>query len=251
MRAYEAFVSGLQFYGQRFKDANAQARAQFLRAVELDPAFARAFATLANTHLADFVNGWSNKPAASLQRADALAQHALALDDKIAQVHFVMALVRREQKRHTEAMSHAAQAITFNPNYADAFVLLASELCYNGQTENTLALIEKAKRLNPLYPANYSFHSGVCQFTLGNYAAAAREFESALARNPASQRSSLWLSASYAHSGRENEARGKISELLTRNPALSLKHVADSVPYQRPEDMQRLFAGLRQAGMPD
>ncbi len=250
MPAYQAFLQGLAFYGQRFKEANQRAQHQFSTAINLDPNFARAYATLANTYRAEYINGWSDKPDESLQQAERLAQQALELNSEIAQVHFVMALIRREQKRHDEALTFATQAITLNPNYADAFIALASILCYNGKPANTIALIQRAERLNPQYPASYPFHSGACHFTQGNFSEAAGFFEKALIRNPASQRSSLWLAASYALNNRIEEANWKIEELLMWNPDITLSRVINRIPYTKTEDKERLLNGLRLAGLP-
>lgn len=251
VNAYLAFLQGLVYYAQRWRAPNLEARRHFEKALAFDPGFARAYATLANTYRAEFANGWSADPASSLARAETLVQRALALDDTIPQVHFVMGLVRREQRRHTEALAAAARAVALNPNYADGFVLMASVLCYDGKTENTIGLIEKAVRLNPHYPLNYTFHFGQCYFAMGRYAEAAATFEQALGRNPVAHRELLWLIASYVHAGRLEDAQWKVEELLVGNPEISVSRLSSTIPFTRRELLDHFLDGLRRAGMPE
>jgi adenylate cyclase len=183
--------------------------------------------------------------------ARAYFERALALDDTIPQVHFVMALVRREQRRPTEALAAVARAVALNPNYADGFVLMASVLCYDGRTENTIGLMQKAVRLNPHYPINYPFHYGQCYFAMGRYAEAAAALEEAWQRNPTSPREALWLIASYVHAARLEEAKWRLEELSAFHPGLSLRRIEPTIPFTRREPLERLLDGLRRAGVPE
>jgi TolB-like protein/Tfp pilus assembly protein PilF len=251
IEAYKALLQGLPNYGQRLRAANDEARRHFERAIALDPGYARAYAMLANTHRAEFANGWSDNPAESLARAEQLASRALALDDGLAQAHFVMGLVRREQRRHTEALAAAARAVALDPNYADGIVLMASVLCYDGKTQNTIGLIQKAVRLNPRFPVNYPFHVGQCYFAMGRYEEAIAAFRQALDRNPLSERELLWLAAAYALAGRLADAQWTVSELQAGGRRLSLRRVEPTIPFTRREHLERLLHGLRLAGVPE
>lgn len=251
VEAYQALLQGLPNYGQRLRAANEDARRHFERAIALDPGYARAYAMLANTYRAEFANDWSDSPAEALARAEQLASRALALDDGLSHAHFVMGLVRREQRRHTEALAAAARAVALDPNYADGFVLMASVLCYDSKTENTIGLIQKAVRLNPRFPVNYPFHLGQCYFAMERHDEAIAAFEQALARNPLSERELLWLAASYAQAGRLADARWTVGELETRGKPLSLRRIEPIIPFTRREHLNRLLDGLHRAGVPD
>jgi serine/threonine protein kinase/TolB-like protein/Tfp pilus assembly protein PilF len=251
IEAYKALLQGLPNYGQRLRAANEEARRHFERALALDPGYARAYATLANTYRAEFANDWSENPAQALARAEHLASRALAIDDGLAQAHFVMGLVRREQRRHTEALAAAARAVVLDPNYADGMVLMASVLCYDGKTENTVGLIQRAVRLNPRFPVNYPFHLGQCYFAMGRYEEAIAAFRQALDRNPLSERELLWLAAAYALAGRLADAQWTVSELQAGGRRLSLRRVEPTIPFTRREHLERLLEGLRRAGVPE
>ena len=249
LAAYKYLVDGLKYYGQRFKKANQVAREHFETAIALDPEFARAYAVLANTHRSDYINRWSKDPKTSIELAKKFIKQAESLDPELPQVHFIKGLIFRELKQHAQAMTATAHAITINPNYADGFILLASVMCYSGQPENSIALIKKAMRLSPNHPANYTFHLAQCYFTLGNYQNAVHILEETLERNPASQRAILWLAASYANAGNIQQAQWAIDELMSWNPDITLKYVANTIPYTDKNDMKRLLTGLETAGL--
>ena len=251
LTAYDYLLQGLSHYGQRFQQANQLARGHIEKAIALDPGFARAYAVLANTHRADFVNRWSNDPDHSIRLAERFTRKAIELDPDLAQAHFVKGLIHREQRQHSEAMLSAANGIALNPNYADAFILLASVMCYAHTPDDSIRLINKAVRLNPNHPINYHFHMGQCQYVLGKYNDAIQTFERAIDRNPASQRNNLWLAASYAQVGRTQDAKWLVAQLLGWNPALTIRHVKGVTPFTHADDMTRFLQALQQAGLPE
>jgi len=250
LKAYEYFLQGLRYYGQRFQESNQLARENIEKAIALDPDFARAYAVLANTHRADFINHWTKNPDDSIQLAEKFVHKSIKLDPDLAQAHFVKGLIHREKKQHNKAMASAANAIMLNPSYADAFILLASVMCYSDSATNSIALINKAVRLNPNYPTNYNFHLGQCQFVLGKYQDAIHTLEDTLARNPTLQRTNLWLAASYAQVDRTEDAKWVVEQLLSWNPELTVEHVKSVTPFRKETEMKLLINGLIKAGLP-
>ena len=68
------------------KEANAQARQLFEKALALDPQYAGAYAWLGWTYWIEWVFHWSADPQ-NLERALELAQQAVALDDSLPDAH--------------------------------------------------------------------------------------------------------------------------------------------------------------------
>ena len=68
------------------KEAMVSARDMYGRAIEIDPKFAGAYASLASTHWFDSVFQWRDGPE-SLRLSVEIAQKALALDDSLAKSH--------------------------------------------------------------------------------------------------------------------------------------------------------------------
>jgi hypothetical protein len=64
----------------------------FEKAVELDPQYAEAYASLGWTYWLEWALRWSTDPQA-LERALVLAQQAVALDDSLPEAHTSLGLV--------------------------------------------------------------------------------------------------------------------------------------------------------------
>jgi adenylate cyclase len=249
--AYDTLLRGLERLRRYTREANAEARLLFEKAISLDPEFARAYADLAYTRAIDVVSGWSDDPDEDVQRAAELIDNAIALDDSIPQVHFARSVVYRLQGRHDEAIAAARQAVAFDPNYADGYAVLAISLNYVGRPEEGLAAIQTAMRLNPRHPFFYVWIKGQAYFLMEDYTGAVAEFENVVESNPHFPRGHLMLAAAYGQVGRIDDAEWAATEVLTLLPDFSIEKARQTTPYKNPADMERYIEGLRKAGVPE
>ncbi len=97
--AYDAFLRGIAHYWRFTKEANVQARQMWERAIELDPQYAEAYAYLGRTYAWEWSLQWSQDPQA-LERAFALAQKAVALDESLPSAHQLLGQVCLFQRQH-------------------------------------------------------------------------------------------------------------------------------------------------------
>ena len=248
-QAYQDFLKGQERYHRHSKQEILEARKLYLKALDLDPKFARAYAMLAMTYWFEFANAWSDDPERSLAKGQALAEKAIALDTAMPVAHFVLGLVYRERRAYAKALIEAEKAIAIDPNYANARVLLASILYYAGRAEQGLTQMQEAIRLHPYHPHNYPFHLGQAYFILGKYDEAIKIFKEGLSRNPTSQRLRLWLVASYAQAGRMRDAEWELELLLAKDPDISLNRVRQSYPFKYSGDLEIFLDALKKAGL--
>ncbi len=250
--AYDNFLSGRQrFYLYANKEENQRSRELFQKAIEFDPNFALAHAMLAWTHAFDAMNGWSDMRERSLLRAQQLATKAIELQEATPVAYFVRGLAYREQGEYVKALVEAENAITLDPNYANAHVLLATLLYYAGRPQEGLERIQKAMRINPHHPYNYTFHLGQAYFILERYREAIKAFKQGIANNPASERLHVWLAAAYARVGEMDEAEWEVDQILMLNPEFSIQRMQQALPFKDPIHLERLVDGLRTAGLPE
>ena len=248
--AYDSFLIGRQrFYLYLNKDENRKAREHFQKAIDFDEDFAMAYAMLGWTHAFDVMNGWSDARDRSLLRAHELATKAISLQRSLPVAYFVKGLAYREREEYVKALVEAEKAIEYDPNYANAHVLLATLLYYAGRPEEGLERIQKAMRLNPHHPYNYTFHLGQALYILGRYSEAIEAFNKGIASNPASERLHLWLAAAYAQSGDIDEAEWEAHQVLTLNPEFSLHRMQQAFPFKDSTDREHFLVGLRKAGL--
>ncbi|MGE0684080.1 MAG: adenylate/guanylate cyclase domain-containing protein [Candidatus Binatia bacterium] len=159
LEAYEYFLRGLETFARRTPEANALARQMFERAIELDPRFAAAYARLGRVYMVERAFQWSDDPQLP-ERAAALAQQAIALDDALPGAHQTLAYVYLLTRQFDLAIAEARQAVALDPNDADACVTLGEILSCAGEPQKAVDLVEKALRLDPHNPPSYLFSLG-------------------------------------------------------------------------------------------
>src|SRR5262245_11328779 len=183
LAAYDYFLRGLDFWYRFTKEANAQARQMLEKAVALDSRYAEAYAWLSMTYSLEWTWRWSVAPQ-TLQRALALAQEAVALDDALPVAHSVLGFVYTQQQQFDRAFTEGERAITLDPNHADSYAFQAEVLSCSGQPEEALRLVEQAMRLNPRYPFFYGLQLGFAYNLTGRYAEAVAAMKDVLSRSP-------------------------------------------------------------------
>jgi adenylate cyclase len=242
------YLRGLE-YGERLtKETNLQARQMFERAMELDTHYAAAYARLGQTHLREWSSQWSSDPQ-SLEQAFALAQRAVALDNSLPLAHLTLGSVYLWKKQYAQALTEGLRARALDPNNPDIAVGLAEILTATGAPGEAIGLIETAMRRNPRYPDWYLFPLGQAYRAMLRYEEGIAAFKRILARNPDALAAHLNLAYTYILSGREEEARAEVAEVLRISPNFSLKGMRQRSPVIDQEGFEWVLDVLRKAGL--
>jgi len=249
--AYDVLLQGLALVRRFTRETNAESRAYFERAIELDPGFARAYADIAFSHAMDFLFGWQNASPEKFRVAFDYANKAIALDDTIGQVHFANSVLLLAAWEHDAAIEASIRSVTGHPNYADGWAEYAQVLVYAGRLEEGLEKLAIARQLNPRHAFFYTWIEGNAKMLMGDPAAAEAAFLNVIERNPHFPGAHLTLAALYGNQGRFDEAQWSAAEVLTLDPGISLAGEAGRVPYLQPEHMAYYIEGLRKAGIPE
>ena len=249
--AYDEFLRGQERYGRRTPEDNRIAAEHFERAAALDPSFARAYSGLALVWSRLAIDGWTDEPEEALEKAVTYAQKAASIDRSVPQIHFVLAQVDLFRRQHQRAAAAATTALELDPNYADAYALLAWILHYAGRPDQAEAALREALRRNPASSASYREIAGEIYFTTGRYEKAEAELRAALERNPAHMRARLWLAATLATLGNVEEASWEVQELLAVNPDFSLSRLLLAFPLKDRRQLDVLTAALAKLGLED
>jgi TolB-like protein/Flp pilus assembly protein TadD/tRNA A-37 threonylcarbamoyl transferase component Bud32 len=157
--AYDEYLMGLYFWNTRSKDGLEKAIDYLERAVEKDPNFALAYALMADCHYLLFYNRYDRRPN-RMQDAKAAAEHALLLDDSIAEAHVAVAMVQfyhvRDQGEvaNQAGISSLQHALALNPNLAVAHQRYSWSLSASGHLDEAVREMRRAQELDPLSPTN-------------------------------------------------------------------------------------------------
>ncbi|MDJ0610562.1 MAG: adenylate/guanylate cyclase domain-containing protein [Kiloniellales bacterium] len=247
--AYESYLLGVQHKHRYTREDTLLAHEFLNRAIELDPKFARPYVALAWTHFQEYLFGWSDAPARSLEQALEAARTAVALDASDAEAHWAVAEAHIYRGEHERTRAEYDKALALNPNNADILANWGLNLAYLGiDAQEGVRLIRKAMRLNPHHPEWYDR-------VLGNAAFTARSYEEAISAirnvNHHTPDSRAVLAASYAQLGRLEEARVEVKETLKLVPDATVDSLSSRKPFVNTVDMNHYREALRKAGLPE
>jgi len=248
--AYDAFLRGQSAFLVRRSADNEEARAWYRKAIELDPRFARAYASLAMTYAMDYRLGDARPDESrALRRAFELAQTAREIDPDIPEVHWALAFVHAQSRRFGDAQAELARAIGLDPSYADAYALLGGIRTYVGHPEETIALLRTALRLNPDGGYLYYLVLGRAYLFIGDVEQALINLRQAALRNPVDVETHVFLTAAFVASGNPDAARWQADELRALQPHFSGRAWLETYPMTDIAQRRRLVDWLAEAGL--
>jgi tetratricopeptide (TPR) repeat protein len=149
--AYELFLKGRFFWNKRTAADLRKSIEFFNQAIEKDPAYAQAYAALAQSwKLLPAFNGGA--PNDSFPQAEAAAKKALALDDTSSTAHAALASLKGLNGfDYPGAIAEYERTLQLNPNDATTRQWFANDALANvGQTEREIAEMKRAVELDPL-----------------------------------------------------------------------------------------------------
>jgi TolB-like protein/Tfp pilus assembly protein PilF len=196
LEAYDFFLRGQEHFLRLTKEANAQARQMYEKAIVLDPQYAEAYSSLVWTYLLEWDWRWNTDPQ-TLEHALARAQQAVALDDSLPGSHSSLSYVYELKQQYDQALAEAERAIALDPNNADSYALQAQALTFAGRPEDAVRAVEQAMRLNPHYPPNYLWELGFAYRSCGQYTKAIASLKEVINRNPNILSAYVLLANSY------------------------------------------------------
>ena len=249
LEAYDYYLRGWQLFLRTTKEANAQARQMFEKALALDPQYAAAYAGLSVTYFMEWFSQWSADPQ-NVKRAAERAQQAIVLDDALPGPHATLGMIKLFQKQYEQAAAEAERAIALDPNNAGGYNSLASVLYAVGRSEEAIEAAKKAVHLDPHQWLHFNA-LGQAYLIAGQYEEAIAAFKRVLTYNPDFWAAHWGLAIIYSESGREEEARAEGAEMLRIMPQFTVEgwtRKAGSA-FKDPEVTERFAAALRKAGL--
>jgi TolB-like protein/tetratricopeptide (TPR) repeat protein len=254
--AYDCFLRGMaEFHRFASREANVEALRLFNRAIELDPAFASAYAMAADCFVIRKSSVWRNDPAIEVAEAARLARRAVELgrDDALAlgTAGMALAYVVRDLDAGSAFID---RALGLNSNLAMAWFFGGWVKIWLGEPDAAIERFTRAMRLSPLDPymprmQNATAHA---HFFAGRYEEASAWAAMVLRERPDFHDGLRIAAASHALAGRAEPARTVVTRLRQLDPELRVSNLKDiQGPYRRPEDTARYEDAMRRAGLPD
>jgi DNA-binding winged helix-turn-helix (wHTH) protein/TolB-like protein/cytochrome c-type biogenesis protein CcmH/NrfG len=240
--AYEYFLRGQAAVQARGRAQNELAREFYWKAIELDPAFSRAYAGLAMTYALTYQLGWDDE--AALGRAVEHAETAEQMSPDMPEVHWVLGFVETQRRQHSDAIGHLQRALRLSPSYADAYALMGGIRTYTGRPAEGISLLRTALRLNPDAGSLYFLLLGRAFYFLDEYEQSRVNLEQALARNAENIEARLYLAAVLGQLGDREGAAWQVHEIRAVEPNFSVSRWLAAYPMTDKEQTERLVQAL-------
>jgi tetratricopeptide (TPR) repeat protein len=201
--AYNLYLKGLYFTYRPSPEALNKALDYFRKAIDADPNFALAYAGMANDY-ANFAILSLVSPAEVLPKAKTAFQKALALDNLLAEAHFLTAYIAFWYEWNWETTERSYErALALNPGNALVHATYAYVCLAQRRFEEAVKEIKLAQNLDPLLPLFYAF--SVCiHYSVGKPDEAISEFPKAIEMDPHSGLAYFHVGVAYFLKG-ENE----------------------------------------------
>jgi adenylate cyclase len=248
--AWELYQQGLWHLTKLDATENDAARLLFERAIGRDPRFVAAYVGLS---LACFRAGalYQTAPVDEANRLASMnARKAVELDPGDASAQAELARTLLAQGDADDALAIARQALSLNPNCADAHWVMGIILIFTGRPAEGRQAVDVFLRLSP---CDAGFATTLNQIAISYYFE--RDYERCveaarrqLSAHPDSPWANRWLAAGLGQLGRTAQGRVVLERFIAGSPREFDLYVRNRVPWMRAQDHEHMLDGLRKAG---
>ncbi len=220
--AFEAYLRGRHYWAKRTEEDIQRAVTYFRTAIDADPAYAAAYAALADCYnqLATVLVGQS--PAHYRALAIAAARKACEIDEQLAEGHAALGFAKLYNWDWAGAEVGLRRALELNPSYASARVWHASSLIIRQRFEEGISEVQRAHELDPLSLITQT-QVGWMYRLAGRDEEAIAQYLKVLAVDPNYPWALKQLGSSYMNTGRFKEAVAVLEKAVVSskdNPAM-------------------------------
>lgn len=252
--AWEAIAQSWEYIDRRTKSDLVAASAFARDAIKSEPKNALAHAVLAYVTMLRLHYGWESRETACMVGFEN-AKAAIKIDPLEPWAHVALGFVQLHAKSVSAAAASFTKALSINRNLAFAHTGYAAALCYLGRAKEALEQIDLADRLNPRNRSargdlgtKLNVRATAC-FVLKRYAQGIDFAQCTVDENPELLGGYRNLVVNYALSGMRKEAKVALKMLKDRHRTISLKWIADWLPYVRADEKKRYLHAFKLAGL--
>ena len=168
LNAYECLSVALAYDKYLTEEYHLRARDSLERALELDPEFDQAWSHLSWIYTDELISGYNPLPN-SMQRALNAARRGVELAPANYHNHWLLSRVHYFSGERGLFFAEAEKSLDLNSNDGTVLGLIGGYTLLAGEWDRGIALMEKAKILNPNYPDYYHFFLSAADFHNNDY----------------------------------------------------------------------------------
>ena len=240
--AFDYILKGISYKEQYKVETIPLAHECFDKAIELDSDCAEAWGWKAWVYLCEVWLDGSRDTDESLSQALIAAKKSIAIDAYSEIGHWSLSEVYCYQGDNRRGLSELKKALEINPNNPDVMVSKGCLLCYAGQFDAGLELIQQGFELNKHFPQWYYWNLGTGHFAGQQW----QDCIDAMIRMDEQNKDTLtFLAASYVLVENLAEARASFAELSGIDPDIDPDEIEKSHAYLPAETLQLMSDAIR------
>jgi adenylate cyclase len=147
LEAYDYYLRGREYFYQYKRKGIEFALKMFTRAIEIDPAFVRAYAGIADC--CSFLYMYAGSHDTHREQADAMSRKALQLEPESAEAHASRGVAYSLRKDYDAAEEEFEEAVNLDPMSFEAYYFYARTAFAKGDRAKAVRMYEKAIEVNP------------------------------------------------------------------------------------------------------
>lgn len=225
--AYRAYRRGRYYWNRRDHEGLLRAKEEFERSIDIDPAYADAWAGLSDVYLLQASRGIL--PAAEANPlARQSAENAIALEPDHAGALMVLGSIQLQwyhDWRGAEESFH--RALAADPEYAPAHYWYSEFLGYTGRTDEAIEHARIAQELEPLMLLGHADEARAL-YLAGRFDEAIEQFEAVLERGW-SFVAFLYTPLAHSQAGNHEAAIGTMGRFIEAAPSAYERYLAGYV----------------------
>jgi len=251
---YDYMLRGHAFWVRFTKEDMAEARRIFSEGLERFPDSGLLRIKVGWTLAVNAFYVWSDNPKRDMDRAYTLAIEGMK-DPHLPRVgewygHWLLAwLYLWHDRDFDRAVAEANATLAIAPSHPDSLISLCLVFDFSGQPDTCLRNLDKAMSPSGKAPWWYAHrYYGWAYYLKDECGQAIEHLAKVTKRDINTYR---LRAACYARLGKSDLAREAVTEILSISPHESLSGLRKQLPYRKSEDLERLLADLRKAGLPE
>ena len=176
---------------------------------------------------------------------------ALCIDDSNAEAYALLTFIHLSMRDYDKAFEFGEKALMLGPNNSFVHGVASNVALFCNRPQEMAALLKKAMRLCPIYPAWYPYGIAICNWMLGNFTEAFKNIEEAIGIDPGLSLNYIVLAMLYMETDQTQKAVECVERVYQADPSFSATTFIDSVPFGDPEVEKRRSELFRKVGLLD
>jgi eukaryotic-like serine/threonine-protein kinase len=217
--AYQDYLRGRFWWNKRSEKDLDKGIEYFQQAIQKDPAYALAYAGLADSYSVLVANGIV-PPKDGYSKAKEAALKALEIDATLPDVHTSLGYIKEQDWDWTGAEREFQRAIALNPGSANAHFLYGTALRRMGRLEECISEYKRALELDPLSLTSNGF-LGVAFYQARQYDKATEQLRKTLEMEPNFVQGHYYLGMVFLQKSMFKEAVTEFEKALAISPGFA------------------------------